>query len=486
MRFAGRIALALAVVAGAAPAGAQTLRGDGTVVCGERYVVAAGDSLSRIARRAYGDANLYRLLLDANPATLGGNPELIDVDMQLAVPCVDATGKLLTPADVAAAAASIEVVVDVEGPLTAAELETLFGPVALFPDPVLTAVLVAATFPLDVVRAGRFVEGAADLADNDRSAKAAEQQWDDSVRQLAAGFPDLVTRMSDNVDWTEQAGEAVLAQTEDVLAAIQALRAKAKENGYLVSNDAQKVETVDDRIVIAPATSGVVYVPAYDSDVVYTTPATAPPVYHHYGHDDAVYVDDDDWDDALIAGGIILGGAVLLDEIFDDDDWDNLGGDDINWDRGDITIDRDDIDVDIDRGDGINQGDRISIGDRERLRDRDDARVETGLQGGARKGSVSDPASRAFAREKIDGRLKAGTPPASLATPRLGSDRGPAANSQRRPAASPDRVRTPSVQPARPSGARQATRPRPSVSPGRGGGRPAAMRGGGGRGGRRG
>ena len=153
-----------------------------------------------------------------------------------------------------------------------------------------------------------------------------------------------------------QAGEAVVAQTDEVLAAIQRLRAEAQENGYLVDNEAQTVEEVNDNIVIAPANPGVVYVPTYDSQVVYSTPIAGPPVYHYgYGYDYDYY--DDDWDDALVAGGIILGGAVILDEIFDDDDWDGWDGDDdIDWDGGDITIDRGDVDIDIDRDD-------IDIGD---------------------------------------------------------------------------------------------------------------------------
>ena len=173
--------------------------------------------------------------------------------------------------------------VTAEGLLTPAELETLFGLAALFPDQVLTQVLVAVTFPLDIVKAGRFVEGATALSDQERAAQAADKPWDDSVRELAAGFPDLVTRMSDNIDWTEQAGEAVVAQTDEVLAAIQRLRTKAQENGYLVDNEAQKVEEVNDKIVISPASPGVVYVPTYDSKVVYTTPVVGAPVYH-YGY----------------------------------------------------------------------------------------------------------------------------------------------------------------------------------------------------------
>ena len=244
--------LAAAVVASglAAPAGAQVLRGDGSVTCGAPYAIARGDTLSRVAERAYGDPMLWDLLVEANRDVLGGDPEHLAVGMSIAVPCVDVSGKLLSAEEAAAEAGSIEAVVRAEGPLTPAELDTLFGPVALFPDQVLTPVLVAATFPLDVVKAGRFVEESAALPDQERAAQAADQSWDDSVRELAAGFPDLVTRMSDNIDWTEQAGEAVVAQTDEVLASIQRLRAKAQVNGYLVDNEAQTVEEEGDKIVI--------------------------------------------------------------------------------------------------------------------------------------------------------------------------------------------------------------------------------------------
>ena len=234
-----------------------------------------------MSQRAYGDPMLYGILADANWDALGGDPEHVTVGMSITIPCIDANGKVLTPEEAAEAAASLEAVVVAKGPLTPAELDTLFGPAALFPDQVLTPVLVAVTFPLDVVKAARFVEGAAALSDQERAAQAADKPWDDSVRELAAGFPDLVTRMSDNIDWTEQAGEAVVAQTDEVLAAIQRLRTKAQENGYLVDNEAQKVEEVNDNIVISPASPGVVYVPTYDAQVVYTTPVVGPPVYHY-------------------------------------------------------------------------------------------------------------------------------------------------------------------------------------------------------------
>ena len=511
------LAVALVAAPVTAPAAAQMLVGDGSVECGGPYVISSGDTLSGVSQRAYGDPLLYGILADANWDALGGDPEHVTVGMSITIPCIDANGKVLTPEEAAEAAASLEAVVVAEGPLTPAELDTLFGPAALFPDQVLTPVLVAVTFPLDVVKAARFVEGAADLSDQERAAQAADKPWDDSVRELAAGFPDLVTRMSDNIDWTEQAGEAVVAQTDEVLAAIQRLRTKAQENGYLVDNEAQKVEEVNDKIVISPASPGVVYVPTYDAQVVYTTPVVGPPVYH-YGYDYNYY--DDDWDDALVAGGIILGGAVILDEIFDDDDWDGWDSDDdIDWDGGDITIDRGDVDIDIDRGDiNIGDGDRASIGDGDRpqigdgdrisIGDSDRTQVDRGdlASIGDRAGdrpragtlpanrtSISNAASRDVARQKIEARKSTRAGTASLGTSRPAASRAPTSGSRAltqsrsttrsAPAISRPKVsRTPTARaPSRSSAFQQPSRSRPSMSSSRG--RASAGRSGGGRGG---
>ncbi|WP_353471791.1 DUF3300 domain-containing protein [Salipiger sp. H15] len=421
---------ALLALALAGPVAAQVLVGDGSIPCGAPYVVTAGDTLSRISARAYGDPMLYGFIADANWDALGGSPENIAVGMSLTIPCIDASGQ-----QAAGDARSMKDVVAAEGLLSGEQLDTLFGPVALFPDQVLTPVLVAATFPLDVVKAARFVEDSADLSDEDRVAQAAGQPWDESVRELAAGFPGLVTRMSDNIDWTEQAGEAVVAQTDDVLASIQRLRGKAKANGYLVDNEAQKVEEQGDTIIISSSSPGVVYVPTYDSQVVYTTPVSGAPVYHYdagpYSHDDW----NNDWGDALLAGGILLGGAVLIDEIFDDDDhwhgWDV--NDEIDWDRGDINIDRNEINIGGDRIDigngalgGIGSGDRVSIGNSDRPQvDRDALRDRAGAAGAgaaagalaAQRKSIATPASREEARQKIEKRKATGAAPARLPNP---------------------------------------------------------------------
>jgi len=488
--------LAAALLAGsaAAPAAAQMLTGDGSLACGSPHVVARGDTLSKLSGRAYGDPLRYPVLVDANRAALGGDPERLAVGMSLDIPCIDVDGKLLAPDEATAAGDSLTDVVLAAGPLSEAELDTLFGPVALFPDQVLTPVLVAATFPIDVVKAGRFVAGASELTDKERAAQAAEQPWDDSVRELAAAFPDLVTRMSDHIDWTEQAGEAVVAQTDESLAAIQRLRSRAQVNGYLVDNEAQTVEEVNDSIVIAPAAPGVVYVPTYDSQVVYTTSVATPPVYHYGYGTDYVYYDDNDWDDALVAGGIILGGAVILDEIFDDDDdWDGWDDDDdIDWDGGDITIDRGDVNIDRDDV-TIGDGDRVSIGDSDRTQvdrgDLADRRDRSGDLPASRK-SIASPASRDVARQKIEARKDFGVGPAIMGTERPASARRPATAprdaarsppTQPSPAISRPKVKqTPAVRaPSRSSAFQQPSRSRPSAASNRG--RSSAGRGGGGR-----
>lgn len=141
--------------------------------------------------------------------------------------------------------------------LDAADLDKLMAPVALYPDSLLTQILYASTAPLDVVKAGRFIAEKPDLAPKERTAELEKSGWDPSVQALAAGFPDLVTRMNDHLDWTEQVGDAVLAQTDDVMDSVQRLRDKAAETGALTTNDAQTVTVSDnDTITITPTDPG--------------------------------------------------------------------------------------------------------------------------------------------------------------------------------------------------------------------------------------
>ncbi len=255
-----------------------------------------------------------------------------------------------------------------DGLLGPEELDALVGPIALYPDALLTQVMVASTYPLDIVKADRWVSDSTEIPDAERVAAAETQPWDPSVQMLAAGFPTVVTKMAEEIDWTEQLGNALIAQTDDVLDAVQRQRARAQATGFLASNEAQTVEVANDNISIAPTDPGVVYVPAYDPEVVYYSEPTSPAVIY-----------EDNWDESLMAGAIGFGFGLLVGEIFDDDDhWDDYWDDDwhhIDWDDGYIYPGRPGVDIDIDGDVNIDRGD-INI-DRDRIGDIDRDRVTT-------------------------------------------------------------------------------------------------------------
>lgn len=159
---------------------------------------------------------------------------------------------------------------DVDGILTDEELDQLVGPIALYPDTLLIQVLVAATFPIEIIKANRFVDENTDLDQDDLNAAIEAENWDPSVAVLAEAFPTVLANMAEHIDWTQLAGDAMLAQSEDVMDAVQRMREQAAEFGNLESNDEQIVTKDEtDAIVILPADPEVVYVPTYDSSSVY-------------------------------------------------------------------------------------------------------------------------------------------------------------------------------------------------------------------------
>ena len=270
-------------------------------LAGPTYAIASGDTLSRLAARAYGDPMLYGFIADANWDALGGDPGehrrrhvAHDPLRRRQRPGSDARGGRAErrrasrprspPRDRSSRRSS-----------TRCSARWRSSPIRCsrrcsWPSPS------RSTWS----RRGASSRGRRISPTRSARRKAADQDWDESVRELAAAFPELVTRMSDNIDWTEQAGEAVVAQTDEVLAAIQRLRAKAQENGYLVDNEAQTVEEVNDKIVIAPATPASSTCPPTTARSSTRPRSPAPPVYHYgYGYD-YVYHDDDDWEDALL------------------------------------------------------------------------------------------------------------------------------------------------------------------------------------------
>jgi hypothetical protein len=167
-------------------------------------------------------------------------------------------------------------------------LDTLVAPIALYPDPLLSQVLVASTYPLEVVEAEQWLQRNGSLKGQQLMDAARQQNWDASVEALVA-FPDVLANLNQDVQWTTALGNAFLAQQSDVMAAVQRMRARAQANGRLSSTPQQTVTTETQggqtAIEIAPADPQVIYVPAYDPMYVWGPPVWGyyPPLYY-YGY----------------------------------------------------------------------------------------------------------------------------------------------------------------------------------------------------------
>lgn len=164
------------------------------------------------------------------------------------------------------------------------ELEQLVAPIALYPDSLIAQILMASTYPLEVVQAGKWAKKNKDLK-GDALTKALEKEnWDPSVKSLV-NFPQVLDMMNDKLGWTQKLGDAFLAQQKEVMDTVQKLRAKAEAEGNLKTTKEQKVvvEKETQIIVIESASPEVVYVPTYNPTVVYGTwPYPAYPPYYYY------------------------------------------------------------------------------------------------------------------------------------------------------------------------------------------------------------
>jgi hypothetical protein len=171
--------------------------------------------------------------------------------------------------------------------LKAEELDQLVAPIALYPDTLLSQILIASTYPLEVVQADRWATQNKNLKGDQLKAEVDKQSWDESVKQLAA-TPSVLTMMSTQLDWTQKLGDAVLAQQPDVMDAVQRLRQKAHANNKLQSTKEQTVTVRQEPvtpaqggqpsggqaqtrqvIVIEPTDPNTLYVPYYDPAVAY-------------------------------------------------------------------------------------------------------------------------------------------------------------------------------------------------------------------------
>jgi hypothetical protein len=148
------------------------------------------------------------------------------------------------------------------------ELDQILAPIALYPDSLLAQILMAATYPLEVVQADRWVKQNRNLPPEALNDALDRQNWDPSVKALVP-FPDVLSMMSERLDWTQMVGDAFLAQEADVMETIQHLRARAYEAGNLRSTQQQTVAREGTVIIVEPANPQVVYVPVYSPMVVY-------------------------------------------------------------------------------------------------------------------------------------------------------------------------------------------------------------------------
>lgn len=166
---------------------------------------------------------------------------------------------------------------------SAEQLDALLAPIALYPDELLTQVLMASVYPLEIVDAARWAENPSNksLTGDALTRALVPVSWDPSVKSLVP-FPQVLTMMNSQLDWTQQLGYAMAVQQTDVMASIQRLRRQAQIAGQLKSTEQQVVRSEGQTIVIAPAQPSVVYVPVYNPSVVYGTwPYPAyPPVYY--------------------------------------------------------------------------------------------------------------------------------------------------------------------------------------------------------------
>src|SRR6266516_3026083 len=208
------------------------------------------------------------------------------------------------------------------------ELASLVAPIALYPDPLLAQTLAASTYPLEVIQLQQWMDRNKNLQGKALADAVAKQPWDPSVQSLVE-FPDVVQRMAGNVQWTTDLGNAFLAQQSDVMGAVQRMRGKAQGTGNLKTSAQQVVETKTvgggkQVIEIQQANPDVVYVPSYDSTVVY---GAAPAQYPYYPYTYPGYVPGT----ALAWGaGIALGAAA----------WGAWGGSwgNCDWNGGNVNI----------------------------------------------------------------------------------------------------------------------------------------------------
>jgi Protein of unknown function (DUF3300) len=243
-------------------------------------------------------------------------------------------------------------------PLTEHELQVLVAPIALYPDELVAAISQAALYPLQIVEAERYLQQYA----KDKSLKP-KASWDSSVISLL-NYPDIVKKMSSDLEWTQKLGDAITSQQKDVLVAIQQLRQQAVAKDIIKSDDKIKVTQKNDKVIIEPVSAETVYVPLYEPQMLYVADyppepiSYYPEVYPSYWYPTApffaaavtgaAWAAAIDWNEWGIWGGR-WGGDVDIDckHCFNNRDFNGkVNFNDVDWrnvDRSKIDINRDQL-----------------------------------------------------------------------------------------------------------------------------------------------
>ncbi len=276
------------------------------------------------------------------------------------------------------------------------QLEDLVGRIALYPDDLLAIVLPASTFPLDIVQADRFLQQLKKTPQ-----LHPDTRWNESVRSLL-NYPEVVTMMSQDLDWTQDLGEAVVSQQGDVLKAIQAFRARVSTAGNLKTDDKQIIVQEKETIKIVQANPEVIYVPQYQpsSVVVYSSA----PVYSYYPTPYPVYYYPYP-PGAALATGLFFGAATA---------WA------CNWNRGHV-----DYNVNVNRTDNlnVNRNNPQYQQRADQARQQGQQRADQARQQAPQRGSGQDGGSQ-WQSQKRSGEVSGGRVSPRTAEARPGYDSG--------------------------------------------------------------
>jgi hypothetical protein len=220
------------------------------------------------------------------------------------------------------------------------DLDRLLAPIALYPDALIAQILMASTYPLEVVLAARWAKDNPGVTGQALEDAMQKQEWDPAVKALTA-VPQVLKQMNDNLGWMQKLGDAFLADQSRVLGTVQSLRAKAQTAGTLKSTPEQTVRTETQEsktvIVIEPAQPGKIYVPTYDPYYAYGPWWYSYPPYYMYPYG-YYYAPGVAFATGVLVGAAIWGGIgwggnnVYIDHHnFNNFNRTNIGGDRGNW-----------------------------------------------------------------------------------------------------------------------------------------------------------